>query len=189
MPNTILNFLGIGYPGVNCNCAPPDTNGAIGATQYIQIVNESYQVFNKSPETLVGFPGGGQHTTYHFHVDFVTPANSTWSVFATPAFTQLCPSTRACVPQAGVTSTNYLDALGDRLMFRLPYRNFGDHESIVENYSVSTGGVSGVRWFELRNVTSGPVTVYQEEHLSTRLDLALAGRRRDGWRGESCDRL
>ena len=47
-------------------------------------------------------------------------------------------------------------------MFRLAYRNFGDHESVVGNYSVSVGGVSGVRWFELRNVTAGPVTVYQE---------------------------
>src|SRR4029078_8118631 len=28
--------------------------------------------------------------------------------------------------------------------------------------SVSAGSVSGVRWFELRNVTNGPVTVFQE---------------------------
>jgi cell division septation protein DedD len=47
-------------------------------------------------------------------------------------------------------------------MFRLAYRNFGDHESVVGNYAVSSGGVAGVRWFELRNVTSGPVTVYQQ---------------------------
>ena len=47
-------------------------------------------------------------------------------------------------------------------MFRLAYRNFGDHESVVGNYTVSSGGVAGVRWFELRNVTSGPVTVYQQ---------------------------
>ena len=47
-------------------------------------------------------------------------------------------------------------------MFRLAYRKFGDHESVVGTYSVSSGGVAGVRWFELRNVTSGPVTVYQQ---------------------------
>src|SRR5204863_1587345 len=51
---------------------------------------------------------------------------------------------------------------GDRLMFRLAYRNFGDHESVVGNYTVSAGGVAAVRWFELRNVTAGPVTVYQQ---------------------------
>ena len=47
-------------------------------------------------------------------------------------------------------------------MFRLAYRNFGDHESVVGNFTVSSGGVAGIRWFELRNVTAGPVTVFQE---------------------------
>ena len=116
-----------------------------------------------APETFVGFPGGGAYTTYHFHVDFATPANSTWTTFASPtaaAFTQLCTTTSSCVPQLGTTVG--LDGIGDRLMFRLAYRNFGDHESVVGNYTVSSGAVAGVRWFELRNVTDGPETVYQE---------------------------
>src|SRR3989442_14363652 len=29
IPSTILNFDGIAYPGVTCNCSPPDTNGAV----------------------------------------------------------------------------------------------------------------------------------------------------------------
>src|SRR5713101_4697951 len=48
MPSSILNFNGISFPGVACNCAPPDTNGEVGATQYVQIVNEGFQVFNKT---------------------------------------------------------------------------------------------------------------------------------------------
>src|SRR5438128_3069669 len=48
MPGTQANFDGIPFPGVACNCAPPDTNGEVGATQYVQIVNEGYQVFDKS---------------------------------------------------------------------------------------------------------------------------------------------
>src|SRR5207253_9916755 len=121
-----------------------------------------------APATFVGFPGQAtspNYTTYHFHADFATPANSTFTTFASPAaagFTALCPSTRACVPQAGVASNSNLDGIGDRLMFRLAYRNFGDHESVVGNYTVSSGGVAAIRWFELRNVTSGPVTVYQQ---------------------------
>lgn len=324
----LSNFDGIPFPGVGCNCAPPDTNGAVGKTQYVQIVNEGYQVFDKAtgnsvlgpnsissiwsgfggacetlgqgdpvvlydqladrwvvtqfakstssgnptdecvavsttgdatgtyyrygfhlgsnfydyphlsvwpdgyymsmnvfnstgtlflgpqafafdrakmltgaaasfvspqgplggtvdpflpanvdgatlpptgaPATFIGFPGQSispNYTTYHFHADFTTTANSTFTTFANPpaaGFTSLCPNTRACVPQAGVTSSNYLDGIGDRLMFRLAYRNFGDHESVVGNYTVSANGVAGVRWFEIRNVTSGPVTVYQE---------------------------
>jgi hypothetical protein len=64
------------------------------------------------------------------------------------------------VPQAGTTSK--VDGIGDRFMHRLAYRNFGDHESVVTNYTVSAGGVAGVRWIELRNVTNGPVAVFQQ---------------------------
>src|SRR5436190_2575596 len=296
VPATILNFNGIPFPGVGCNCAPPDPNGAVGQTQYVQIVNEGYQVFDKStgnsvlgpnsissiwsgfggacqsggagdpvvlydhlanrwvisqfasatggapitdecvavsttadatgsyyrygfhlgsnffdyphlstwpdgyymsmnvfnstgtlylgpqafafdrakmlagqpatfispvgplgssvdpflpadldgptlppagaPNTFVGFPGQAinpNYTTYHFHADFTTPANSTFTTFANPpaaGYTALCPSTRACVPQAGVSSSGNLDGIGDRLMFRLAYRKFSDHESV-----------------------------------------------------------
>jgi hypothetical protein len=48
IPSPGLNFDGIPFPGVGCNCAPPDTNGAVGLTQYVQMVNEGYQVFNKT---------------------------------------------------------------------------------------------------------------------------------------------
>ncbi len=97
------------------------------------------------------------------HADFAVPANTTFTLFASPpaaGFTQLCPFTRSCVPQLG--TTDGLDAIADRLMHRLAYRNFGDHESVVGNFTVSSGGVAGIRWFELRNVTAGPVTVFQE---------------------------
>src|SRR5206468_6069885 len=48
IPATTLNFDGIPFPGVTCNCAPPDTNGEVGLTQYVQIVNEGFEVFNKT---------------------------------------------------------------------------------------------------------------------------------------------
>jgi len=325
---TLRNFDGVPFPGVGCNCAPPDTNGAVGQTQFVQIVNEGYQVFDKAtgnsilgpnsissiwngfggacstggsgdpvvlydhlanrwiitqfakattsgpitdecvavsttadatgayarygfhlgsnfydyphlsvwpdgyymsmnvfnaagtsylgpqafafnraamltgapasfvspvgplggtvdpflpadldgptlppsgaPATFVGFPGQASnpsYTTYRFHADFATPANSTFTTVANPpaaaGFTALCPNTRACVPQLGASSANNLDGIGDRLMFRLAYRNFADHESIVGTYTVSANGVAGIRWFELRNI-SGQVTKYQE---------------------------
>ena len=47
-------------------------------------------------------------------------------------------------------------------MFRLAYRKFADgHEAVVGNYTVSANGVAGVRWFELRAVTTAPA-VFQE---------------------------
>jgi hypothetical protein len=116
-----------------------------------------------APVSFVEFPGANTYKLWHFHVDFTTPANSTFTLFSSPAaagFSVLCGATRDCVPQGGTTQR--LDGIGDRLMFRLAYRNFGTHESVVGNYTVSSGGVAGIRWFELRNVTSGPVTKFQE---------------------------
>lgn len=326
IPSPILSFNGIPFPGVGCNCAPPDTNGEVGETQYVQMVNEGFQVFDKatgnsilgpqsitsvwagfggvcensgdgdpvvlydqianrwlisqfagasiptdeciavsttsdatgtwnryafhlgssffdyphlsvwsdgyymadnvfnssgtarlgpqafafdrnamlagtpatfvtpgitggssenyflpadiegqnlppagSPAPFVEFPGTGTYKTYKFHVDFATPANSTFTLFGAPAaagFTQLCPGNRACVPQLGGTGSNAVDGLGDRLMFRLTYRNFGDHESIVGNHSVKAGTPAGIRWFELRGISSGTYAVFQESTYS-----------------------
>src|SRR6266850_1977503 len=320
MPAPILNFDGIPFPGVACNCAPPDTNGEPGATQYVQIVNEGYQVFNKTtgasvlgplgiqtiwtgfggvcettgdgdpvvlydqlanrwvvtqfagagiptheciavstgadatgsyarydfllgsnffdyphlavwpnayymsmnvfnssgtaflgpqafafdrnrmlaglsatfvspgitggpnedsflpsdldgsalppvgaPGTFVEMPFTNTYRVFHFAPDFIVPGNTTFTLFAAPPaapFTELCPTTRACVPQLA-PQTN-VDAIADRLMFRLATRFIGGIERTVGNFTVSSGGVAGIRWFELRNVTSGPVTVFQE---------------------------
>ena len=52
-----------------------------------------------------------------------------------------------CIPQSGTTQK--LDSLGDRLMYRLAYRNFGDHESLVVNHTVKAGTATGVRWYEV----------------------------------------
>ncbi|MEO5952685.1 MAG: hypothetical protein ABIQ44_09495, partial [Chloroflexia bacterium] len=319
MPTPILNFDGIGFPGVACNCAPPDTDGEVGATQYVQMVNKGFQVFNKATgasvfgpvdiatlwsgfggvcqnngdgdpivlydqlagrwlisqfagagtptdeciaisttsdatgtynrygfhlgsnffdyphlsvwpdgyymgenvfnaagtiylgpqpfafdrvamlagnpatfvttgllSTTIGYmlPGdldgsitppagspapfmgasGASWPLYRFHADFVTPANSTMTLAAnlTPAgFTALCNATRNCVPQLG--TTDRLDGIGDRPMFRLAYRRFSDgHEALVGNKSVSSGGVSGVRWWEINNATAGAPTFVQQ---------------------------
>ncbi len=328
-----LNFDGIPYPGVVCNCAPPDTNGYVGKTQYVQIVNEGYQVFDKvtgnsvlgpasirsvwagfggvcetsgsgdpvvlydrladrwvltqfavstgssvpnrecvavsttsdatgtynrydfdlrpfganfydypklgtwpdgyymamnvfnssgtaylgtqpfafdrvnmiagNPATilspgLVGAPANNEdplmpadfdgkilppagapnsflelpdstgnnantYRTWHYSVGVPFGTGPTFTLFASPAaapYTFLLTT----VPQLGVSDK--LGTLADRLMFRLAYRNFGTpsapDESLVANYTVSSGGVAGIRWFELKNVTNGPVTKKQE---------------------------
>jgi hypothetical protein len=320
MPAPGLNFDGMGFPGVNCSCAPPDTNGEVGATQYVQLVNQGLQVFNKATGASVlgpidiaalwsGFGGvcetqaqgdpvvlydqladrwvvtqfagvptptdeciavsqsgdaTGAYFRYGYHLgpnfydyphlgvwpdayymsdivfdatgssyfgpqafafnraamlsgsqgtfvstgllgssaDPILPADldgsiqppagapnpfiqlgssSTWPVrrfhvdFANPnassftlagnlsaaAYTQLCPFTRNCVPQAGVADG--LDGIGDRPMFRSAYRRFQDgHEALVGNFTVSSGGVAGIRWWEIDNVTSGTPAFVQQ---------------------------
>ncbi len=53
-----LNFegLGNGFPGFSVNSAPPDTNGAVGATQVVEWVNESFEVFDKATGAAVKGP-------------------------------------------------------------------------------------------------------------------------------------
>jgi hypothetical protein len=56
-----LSFAGVGDGdyGFTPDAAPPDTNGAVGATQYVQWVNESFAVFDKSTGALVHGPVAG----------------------------------------------------------------------------------------------------------------------------------
>src|SRR6185503_5142104 len=51
-------------------------------------------------------------------------------------------------------TTQRLDALPGFTMYRLAYRNFGDHESLVVNHSVSVNTRAAVRWYEFRNPAS-----------------------------------
>ncbi len=102
---------------------------------------------------------------YRFHADFVTPANSTFSgpfsVGGVAAFTEACAG-GTCIPQPGTKQK--LDSLGDRLMFRLTYRNFGSDESLVVNHSVrvsSSTNQTGIRWYEIRNPNGTP-SVFQQ---------------------------
>jgi len=113
-----------------------------------------------SPNYLLYF-GTNNLNLYKFHVDFTTPSNSTFTgpaVISVAAFTPLCNG-GTCVPQPG--TTNKVDSLADRLMYRLAYRNFGSHESLVVNHSVSVNGVGGVRWYEIQSPGTTPVLAQQ----------------------------
>jgi hypothetical protein len=65
------------------------------------------------------------------------------------AFSRTCGG-GACIPQPGTSQV--LDSLADRLMYRLSYRNLVTREALVINHSVANGGGSGIRWYELQNV-------------------------------------
>src|SRR5258708_3850162 len=56
-----LNFdgLGQGQYGFLLDFSPPDTNGAVGATQYVQWVNAEFAVFDKVTGALVAGPTEG----------------------------------------------------------------------------------------------------------------------------------
>ncbi len=124
-----------------------------------------------SPNFLLNF-GTNSLNLWKFHVDFATPANSTFTGptnIPVAAFTVPCRGGGACIPQPGTTQN--LDSLGDRLMYRLAYRNRGGVESLVVNHSVAVGTnkknrITSVRWYELRSPNGTP-TVFQQGTLST----------------------
>jgi hypothetical protein len=118
------------------------------------------------PADIDGFappPGGAPgifasvHTDgmylYRMKVDFTNPANTTRTlqgIMPIASASAACGGGN-CIPQPQSAFT--LDSLADRLMFRLAYRNYIDHESLVVSHSVDpnvTGLVSGVRWYEFR---------------------------------------
>jgi hypothetical protein len=113
-----------------------------------------------SPNFFLNF-GTNSLNLWKFHVDFTTPTNSTFlgpTNLAVAAFTPACNG-GSCIPQLG--TSQMLDSLGDRLMYRLAYRHFGNHESLVVNHSVAAGNSVGVRWYELQNPNTNPVVFQQ----------------------------
>ena len=114
-----------------------------------------------APNTFVAFGNNSASLDiWKFQVDFTTPANSTFAQtnIPVPAFSVACSGGGTCIPQSG--TNNQLDSLADRLMHRLAYRNFGDHESLVVNHSVTAGSSVGIRWYEIRNPNTAP-TLFQ----------------------------
>lgn len=103
---------------------------------------------------------------YEFHVDWKKPSKT--KVTGGPTKIQVAPyhylcdgQLTSCVPQPG--TDRRLDAQGDKLMQRVVYRRFKDHESIVALHSVDTaehGG--GIRWYEFRFDKKRKLYLYQQ---------------------------
>jgi hypothetical protein len=114
---------------------------------------------------------------YALAPNFANPAASTLTAqtpdIAVASFAQACSPSFTCVPQSGTTQR--LDSLGDRLMYRLAFRNFGDHEALVVNHSVTAGTSVGVRWYELRAPvsTSGAFSLFRLRLLTSRCRAIL----------------
>jgi hypothetical protein len=119
---------------------------------------------------IQGPAGSNTLLLYSFHVNFTTPADSTFTGPVKIAVAAYTPGSRdmlVALPQPG--TSELLDVNGSDLMHRLAYRNFATasppHESLVVTQSVivGTGTTSrtGVRWYELRSPSTTP-TVYQQ---------------------------
>ncbi|MCA1710695.1 MAG: hypothetical protein LC789_03235 [Actinobacteria bacterium] len=106
-----------------------------------------------TPALLVS-KGSSALNSWRFHADFTNAANATLTGPTTvpvPAFNAACS---ACVPQQG--TSQQLDTLGDRMMFRLAYRRLsstGTDGDLVITHTVNAGlGTAQLapRWYHLK---------------------------------------
>ena len=127
-----LNFDGLGNNqyGFVVTGAPPDTEGAVGATQYVQWVNTSFAVFDKTTGALLmgptsgnalwsGFGGGCQNNNDGDPVVVYDQMANRW------VFSQFSVSTTPFLQCVAVSTTNDATGSYNRYAFQLP--NFNDY--------------------------------------------------------------
>lgn len=92
---------------------------------------------------------------------------------------------RACIeepvqPMSPATPQDFLDVVGDKIMFRNAYRNFGDHQALVLNHSVNVAASgadqAGIRWYEVRDPGGSPVVFQQSTYSPTDVNDPTASR-------------
>jgi len=143
---------------------PADLDGfeppPAGSPNYFAEWNDSTQLGDPS-DTL---------RLWEFHVDWANPTNSTFGLAnhapnallpTADVDPDMCGFSRDCIPQPGTGQR--LDAISDRLMHRLQYRNFGDYETLVANHTVDADSTdhAGIHWIELHR-HGGTWSIHQE---------------------------
>jgi hypothetical protein len=161
-PANVVTFHIGDSSGIYGNLLPADAEGqALGFSPpagapapFIQFDDDAW-----------GFSPTDRLLMWDFHVDWGSPGSSTFGVGAShapnrffetaPFDSNLCNYARSCIPQPG-TSVG-LDAFGDRLIYRLSYRNFGGSQGMALNHAVDVGNNdhAGLRWYRLANSGSG----------------------------------
>ena len=129
---------------------PADCDGTFPTTG----TPEYFVYINDNPDRL---------GIYEFHVNWSNTSLSTFGNLSTLNVNAFSETGLSGVPQQGTTKK--LDPLNDRLMYRLQFRHFSDHWSMVTNHTVnanvSGANNAGIRWYELRK-TTGAWSIYQQ---------------------------
>jgi len=136
-----------------------------------------------SPNFFVDIADSTDLNLFHFHVDFANPKNSTFTgpaLIPVAPFNEICARavTLACIPEP--PPGEKVDGLGDRLMFRLAYRNFGGHESLVVNHTIQGGPLAGVRWYEIRSPAASPFVFQQGTVVDPNINFWMGSIAMDG---------
>ena len=129
-------------------------------------------VFAEADDDAGGF-ASDRLDLFNFHVDWANTANSTYSgptAVNVAAFDSVFPcadvdgdgAERNCIPGKDGPG---VDAISDRIMNRLTYRNIAGHEALVVTHTVDVNnpeGHAGLRWYELRKSGTSGWTIFQQ---------------------------
>ena len=147
-PTTIDGFM----------CVPPlDNDGAFAPA------GEPGLFITINDDAIGG--GSDQLWIYELDVDWTTPANSTFNrsqQLAVASFDSNFGNNWDNIKQPGTPQE--LDAIPQVIMNPPQYRNFGSYETILCCHTVDVDNTdhAGIRWYELRRVSSGDWTVRQQ---------------------------
>ncbi len=151
--------------------APP-----VGQPEYFMDINSSATAGTVESQIFVR----------RFHVDFTTPANSTFGVGANHAPDGIITvngfvdafvtgGVSNIIPNGTTTTSGYLDTLGDKLMFPLAYQKLNGVESIYAAHTINNNqngtGPTAIRWYQF-NVTGNtiPGTPAQQQTFNNNAD-------------------
>ena len=148
----------------------PDVDGSAGFVVHIFKIKTTW---GSSPSLTV--TGPTDVTIAPFNGELCTPfIGVEIELGERPCVPTPAPSSATNAAGTPYTPADYwLDGIGDRLMYRVAYRNYGDHEAIVLNHTVNASAQqAGVRWYELKNPGTAPALVQQGTYTGPTPDLS-----------------
>lgn len=176
LPSPINSGIYLGH-----SLIPADVDGNGTSTLAPPAGRDEFMVSIENPPLDGTTISSNTFNLWDFHLDWTTPANSTFtqsSISGAPytpgCYTASQPAQTICVPEQTAQGIGqHVDSVGDRFMPRFAYRNFGAYESFLVSHTILTapGGdanqfaqQTGIRWYELRG--TGTPSLYQEGTIS-----------------------
>lgn len=140
-------------------CIVDNSNGTLFDDSMLPADNDTTAAAAITPEVLVGsIDNPGHNNAVYQYVFTVTSFKKGTATLAgvngsmpisVPAFNLGCGGFGACIPQPSPGS-ELLDALGDRLMYRLARFDDGTNQHFLVTHSVNDTAAVAARWYEFR---------------------------------------
>ena len=157
------------------------TSPSVSVIRYIPFyLNESTNYEHLVPSNLLGYPPPtgtpnyfasiqqGKFHIWEFRANWLTPSNSTFGTPTKEPNRTLNTDTSSSwasgyiIPQPpSLGAAEQLNVMGDRLMSPLQYRIVDNTPSLWATHALLSGGVVGMRWYEMQFATDGSPYFYQ----------------------------